>query len=186
MEPSSLATLFVDQARYSLRTEHWTKLRSAVEALPQDALWWRPDEQSNSVGNLVLHLTGNVRQWIVSGVGGVAGSRDRAAEFSARSGGSATDLLAALDRTLEEADRALGALTPDALVERRMFQGRDLTVLQAVFHVVEHFAMHVGQIIFVTKLTRPGAVKFYEDAGGLARPVWQDRIDEAGTKPGRA
>jgi uncharacterized damage-inducible protein DinB len=180
MDPSpSLALLFLGQARYSLRTEHWTKLRLAVEALPADALWWRPDDQSNSVGNLLLHLAGNVNQWIVSGVGGAPGARNRAAEFAATSGGTSVDLLDALDRVLADADRALGRLTAEQLTEQRTFQGRDLSVLEAVFHVVEHFAMHVGQVVFIAKLTRPGAVHFYDDAGGMARPVWKDRITEA-------
>jgi uncharacterized damage-inducible protein DinB len=183
---SSAAGLFVNYARYSLRTEHWTKLRLAVEALPDSALWWRPDDGSNSVGNLLLHLMGNVRQWIIRGVGGAQGSRDRAAEFAARDGASASELLAGLDAVLAEADRTLATLTPERLMERRQFQGRDLSVLEAVFHVVEHFAMHTGQIIFVTKLTRPGAIHFYEDAGGLARPLWRERVAAPDAGPDRS
>lgn len=97
------ASLFLERSRYYLRTEYWTKLRIAVEALPADVLWSRPNEQSNSVGNLLLHLAGNVRQWIVCGVGGAPGSRNRDAEFAARSGPPAADLLADLERVLDEA-----------------------------------------------------------------------------------
>jgi uncharacterized damage-inducible protein DinB len=163
---------FLDQSRLYLGTEYRAKVRAAVEALPPDALWWRANEQSNSVGNLLLHLSGNVREWIVSGVGGAPNVRNRASEFAARSGQDARALLSALDRTLDDAEAVLDSLTPADLEGTRSIQGRDVTVLEAVYHVVEHFSMHVGQIILVAKLHAPDAVRFYEDAGGLAGPTW--------------
>jgi len=170
-----LSLSFLAHSRHYLRTEYPTKLRAAVESLPAGALWWRANETSNSVGNLILHLTGNVRQWIVSGVGGAPSTRDRASEFSARDGDAAA-LLADLDRALDEVDATLARLTPADLIATRSIQGRDVTVIDAVYHVVEHFSLHLGQIIFVAKLHSPGAVKFYEDAGGLARPLWPDLV----------
>jgi uncharacterized protein (TIGR01244 family) len=170
------ARLFLESSRYFLNTEYRTKLRAAVEALPPDRLWWRPDELSNSVGNLLLHLNGNVSQWIVRGVGKSDGSRDRAAEFAARSGPQAAVLLGDLDRTLTEVDRILARLTPADLLETRSIQGRDLTVFEAIYHVVEHFSLHLGQIVMIAKLHAPGSIAFYEDAGGLAREVWKDMI----------
>ena len=128
------------------------------------------------MGNLLLHLNGNVRQWIVCGVGGAESSRDRAAEFGARSGPPAAELLAELERTLGDVDRVLVALTPENLLELRSIQGRELSVLEAIYHVVEHFSLHLGQIILLAKLHTPGAIEFYEDAGGLARPVWMDSL----------
>lgn len=168
--------IFLQKARYLLLTEYRTKIRLAIEALPEDALWWRANDQSNSVGNLLLHLTGNVRQWMVSGVGGAPDIRHRAAEFAATDGPPRTELLANLNHTLDEVDRVLGALTPESLLERRIIQGRDVTVLDAIFICVEHFSMHLGQIILLAKLRAPEAVQFYEDAGGLARPVWKEKI----------
>src|SRR3954465_12153411 len=185
MTPSNpaarLAQTFIDRSRHYLGTEYRTKLRAAVEAMPADALWWRANEQSNSVGNLLLHLAGNVRQWIVSGVGGAADSRHRAAEFEARGGGDAETLLARLDQVLDEADTVLARLSIDELSTHRVIQGRDFSVLEAVYHVVEHFSLHVGQIILVAKMHAPGAVRFYEDAGGLARPLWPVLVRSAGT-----
>jgi len=166
------AQLFVTRSRYYLQNEYRPKLRTAVEALPTDMLWWRPNAESNSVGNLLAHLAGNVRQWIVSGVGGVSSSRDRAAEFAATSGLSAQDLLASLERVLDEVDAMLANISAEDLATMRTIQGRELTVLEAIYHVVEHFSLHLGQIIYVVKLHAPGALKFYEDAGGLARPLW--------------
>jgi len=103
-------------------------------------------------------------------------SRDRAAEFGARSGPPAAELLAELERTLGDVDCVLVALTPENLLELRSIQGRELSVLEAIYHVVEHFSLHLGQIILLAKLHTPGAIEFYEDAGGLARPVWMDLI----------
>jgi uncharacterized damage-inducible protein DinB len=171
--------LFLDRARYLLLTEYRTKIRLAVDALPEDALWWRPNDQSNSAGNLLLHLAGNVRQWMVSGVGGEPDIRHRAAEFAAHSGPSRAELLAALNEVFDDVGRVVDRLTPDALLERRTIQGRDITVLDAIFTCVEHFSMHLGQIILLAKLRTPGAVQFYEDAGGLATPVWKAHVSQA-------
>lgn len=171
-----LAAAFLTRSRHYLHTEYPTKMRAAVESLPADALWWRANESSNSVGNLLLHLAGNVRQWIVAGVGGAPNTRDRAGEFAAREGAGADELLAKLDRVLDEADGVLARLTASDLSEMRTIQGRDVTVLDVVYHVVEHFSLHLGQVILIAKLHSPGAVRFYEDAGGLARPLWPELV----------
>ena len=167
-----LSATFIDTSRHFLSTEYRTKLRAAVLAMPPEAIWWRANDQSNSVGNLLLHLAGNVRQWIVSGVGGAADSRDRAGEFAAQAGGGAEELLANLERALDDVDAVLAHLTPDDLAARRTIQGREISVFEAIYHVVEHFSLHLGQIILVAKMHAPGAVRFYEDAGGLARRIW--------------
>ena len=167
-----LASAFIARARDYLGVEYRTKLRLAVEAMPADALWWRPKEQSNSVGNLLMHLAGNIRQWIVGGVDGAPNTRDRAGEFAARAGAPAADLLATLDRVLDEVDDVLARLTADTLLQDRYIQGRDVKVVDAVIHVVEHFSYHLGQIVLISKMHAPGGVQFYEDAGGLARPLW--------------
>ena len=160
---------FLEQSRRYLTREYPTKIQRCLDVLPSEALWRRDDESENSVGNLLLHLSGNVRQWIVSGVGGAPDARRRSAEFDAR-GGSASELLSGLLATLREADEVLASLDESALGERRRIQGRDVNVLDAVYHVVEHFSMHTGQIILLTKRYAPGRLQFYEDAGGLAIP----------------
>jgi uncharacterized damage-inducible protein DinB len=169
-----LAQTFIDRSRYYLQAEYRTKIRAAVEALSPDALWWRANDQSNSVGNLLMHLAGNIRQWIVAGVGRAPDRRNRAGEFAARDGATAAELLAVLDQALDDVDAVIAKLTPEDLASRRTIQGREVSVLEAVYHVVEHFALHSGQIILVSKMHAPGAVRFYDDAGGLARPLWPD------------
>ena len=169
-----LASTFLERSRYYMATEYRIKLRAAVESLPKGALWSRPNPESNSVGNLLLHLAGNVRQWIVSGVGGATDMRHRGSEFQARDGADAATLLEGLDVVLDETDAVLAKLTAADLASSRAIQGRDVNVLEAVYHVVEHFAGHLGQIVLIAKMHSPGAIQFYEDAGGLARPVWPE------------
>ena len=169
-----LTQRFIERSRFYMQTEYRIKIRVAVEALPPDALWWRANEQSNSVGNLLAHLAGNIRQWIVSGVGGAPDARDRASEFSARSGATAAELLAALEQTVDDAVTVILNLSAADLASTRLIQGRDISVFDAIYHVVEHFSLHVGQIILIAKFHAPGAVQFYEDAGGLARPRWPE------------
>jgi uncharacterized damage-inducible protein DinB len=183
MSHMDVGSLFLSQSRSYLRREYRTKLRWAVAQLPSEALWWRANEQSNSVGNLVLHLTGNIRQWIVGGVGGESTDRDRAGEFAAQHGPNAEQLLASLDRALDDVDRVLERLGPADLVASRTIQGRETTVLEAIYHVVEHFSLHLGQIILVAKMHAPGSVRFYDDADGLARPLWPEVEPTAGANP---
>lgn len=163
---------FLERSRYYLGTEYPAKLRAAVLALPADRLWWRANEASNSAGNLVLHLSGNVRQWVVSGIGGAPDTRARDAEFAAEGGMDAPALLAHLEATLRDVDDVLARLTPESLGEARRIQGRETTVFSALYHVVEHFSGHTGQVILLAKMHAPGAIQFYESAGGLARPTF--------------
>jgi uncharacterized damage-inducible protein DinB len=173
-----IAAPFLERSRHYLTYEYPTKIGRCLDVLPAVSVWRRTDEHSNSVGNLLLHLTGNVRQWIVGSVGGAPDSRYRSGEFAAREGADAKTLFAALRRTIDEADAVIASLTPAQLLEHRTIQGRDVTVLDAVYHVVEHFALHTGQIILLTKLHAPGRIQFYEDAGGLAIPRWREGVEE--------
>lgn len=170
--PFDLGPRFLERSRYYLAVEYPAKLRQATRALPDDRLWWRPHEAANSVGNLLVHLSGNVRQWIVSGVGGAPDRRHRDAEFAARDGASAEELVRRLDDTLREADGVLASLSAAALGEPRRIQGRETTVFAAVYHVVEHFSTHTGQVVLLAKMFAPGSIQFYDDAHGLARPTF--------------
>jgi hypothetical protein len=93
-----------------------------------------------------------------------------------RSGPAAAELLTQLDRTLAAADNVLARLSPSDLGSTRSIQGRDVTVLEAVYHVVEHFSLHLGQVILIAKVHAPGTLRFYEDADGLARPLWSELV----------
>ncbi|HJP84652.1 MAG TPA: DinB family protein [Gemmatimonadaceae bacterium] len=177
----SIAEEFLARSRYWLTKEYPIKLRHCVEALPRQAVWSRPNQTSNSIGNLLVHLTGNVTEWILGGIGGRKITRYRAGEFAQTEGADAGELLDNLETVLHEAGTVLGDLTESDLERSVVIQDRETTVLSAVYHVVEHFSMHTGQIIFLTKMYAPGKIQFYEDAGGLARPTWHlgTSLDEA-------
>jgi uncharacterized damage-inducible protein DinB len=168
----SVPEIFLSRSRYWLIKEYPIKLRHCVDALPQAAVWARPNESSNSIGNLLVHLAGNVTEWILGGVGGQSVTRHRAGEFEQKDGADASTLLDNLEAVLSEADSVLAGLSAQDLERSIMIQGRETTVLGAVYHVVEHFAMHTGQIVLLTKTYAPGKIHFYEDAGGIARPTW--------------
>lgn len=174
----TVAAQFIERSRHYLAFEYPAKIRLCLDTLPPEATWRRSDPDSNSLGNLLLHLEGNVRQWIVTSVGSRPGERHRSAEFAAVAGDDAITLFRRLRATLDDADAVLGALSPADLETQRTIQGRDVTVLDAVYHVVEHFSLHTGQIILLAKQFAPGSIHFYEDAGGLAVPRWRERIQE--------
>ncbi|MBZ5594521.1 MAG: DUF1572 domain-containing protein [Acidobacteriia bacterium] len=138
------------------------RIRDCVGKLAPDEIWARGHENENAIGNLVLHLNGNVRQWIVSGVGGAPDTRARDAEFAARGGMETADLLGRLESTVREAIAALGNVTAERLAQHVTIQKYDVTVLEAIFHVVEHFSQHTGQIIFATKMLTGEDLGFYK------------------------
>ncbi len=129
--------------------------------LTPEQVWARGGENENAVGNLVLHLCGNVRQWIISGVGGEPDRRRRDAEFAAREGLSPAELRAALEETVAAAARVIGTLPPGRLTETAAIQAYKVTMLEAIYHVVEHFAQHTGQILFATKQMSGEDLGFY-------------------------
>jgi uncharacterized damage-inducible protein DinB len=167
-----ITAAFLAQSREYLTTHYLPKILAAVDGLSDAELWWRPNEASNSMGNLMLHLAGNIRQWIVSGVGGAADRRDRASEFSRRDSLPKAELIALLRDAVMEADAVIGRVNPDSLLERHTIQGRDMTVLEAIYHVVEHFSTHVGQIVYVAKLRGGRDLGFYRTEEGIARAAW--------------
>ena len=169
------ALAFLRQSRLYLTSHYLPKIQAAVETLDEGDLWWRPNPASNSVGNLLLHLAGNLRQWLVSAVGGAPDRRDRGAEFAAADGADRRTLLAGLTEAVSEADAVLARTNPVALDQRRRIQGRDVSVFEATYHVVEHFAMHTGQILYIAKLRTGRDLGFYRLEDGIARAAWPGR-----------
>jgi uncharacterized damage-inducible protein DinB len=148
------------------------KIRAAALRLSEEDTWWRPNEASNSVGNLMLHLAGNIRQWIVSGVGGAPDTRDRSAEFAQRDPLPRDQLVAILTEAVLEADAVLARTDPGGLNDRRVVQGRTVSTLEAIYHVVEHFGMHTGQILYIAKLRAGRDLGLYRLEAGIPRPDW--------------
>jgi uncharacterized damage-inducible protein DinB len=152
--------LFLDYSTKKLQ-QLGSRIETCLGSLNQDQVWARGGDNENAVGNLVLHLCGNLRQWIVSSVGGQPDIRDRDAEFSAQGGASVEDLAQRLHATVEEAVAVVSAVPAERLAERIVVQKYDVTVLEAIYHVVEHFSMHTGQIIFATKMLTGSDLGFH-------------------------
>jgi uncharacterized damage-inducible protein DinB len=160
-----LAAEFIRVARHEL-AQSLDKIRKVVPKLTAEQLWARGHKTENAVGNLLLHLGGNVRQWIVCGLGGAEDRRERDAEFAAQGGAAATELLDGLAETVAAADAVLARLSPQDLLEQRPIQVYQVSGLQAVFHVVEHFGEHTGQILWAVKAATGEDLGFYRHLTG--------------------
>lgn len=156
----SIATQFVSISARDLET-CLGRIENCAGRLTNQQIWARAGENQNAIGNLILHLTGNLRQWILSGIGGAPDTRVRDAEFAARDATEPRQILGDLAAAVHAAAETIGLLREDQLLERVSVQGRDVTKLEAVYHVVEHFAGHTFQIIFATKQLTGQDLGFY-------------------------
>ena len=138
------------------------RIGECLDRLSSEQIWLRGSENENAVGNLVLHLCGNVRQWIGFGVGGKPDVRVRDREFAARGDIQPAELRERLESVVAEAASIIESLPPDRLTQKVVIQGFELTLLEAIYHVVEHFALHMGQITFATKQITHRDLGFYK------------------------
>lgn len=158
----SVESLFRECACDKLR-EYRDRIESCLEKLTDDQIWSRGNRNENAIGNLMLHLAGNVRQWIVSGLGGADDLRDRDSEFEARSGWSRAELMSRLRETVDDAIAVIARVTAEQLERIYDIQIYRTSGVEAVFHVVEHFSHHTGQIIFATKMLTGKDLVFYPE-----------------------
>lgn len=159
-----IAENFVSYARHKLAEHHAQIVRAASLCTPEQ-VWHRSNGHCNSIGNLLLHLTGNVTQWIICGLGGTASQRNRPAEFAERGPLPLQPILDKLAQTIRDADAVLAVLPATALSARHSIQGYDVTGVEVVFHVVEHFAFHTGQVVHMTKALRDCDLSLYDAQG---------------------
>ena len=145
------------------------QIRECVEGLSEEQIWQRSGDNANSIGNLLLHLSGNIRQWIGHGVGGLADVREREKEFEARGGRSTKEVLHLFEKTVAEAIDILRAMPLQRLTERTKPQNRDVAVLEAIYQVVGHLMLHAGQIIFATKQITGKDLGFFSRDRNTAR-----------------
>ena len=155
--------LFKAEVRDKLFGEYWPRLLQCLHECDDELLWFRPNEQSNSIGNLVLHLEGNVRQWLVHGVGGKADTRKRSDEFDHRNNFSRSDLVIILERLKADVLAVIDTVDASRLAESRSIQGFNTSVLGALFHVTEHFSYHLGQISYIVKANKNIDLGYYAD-----------------------
>jgi len=161
-QSENAARAFIGNARHFLSAEYLPKIERCLEQLNDDQIWWRANSESNSIGNLVLHLCGNARQWIIAGLAGQTDNRQRDAEFAQTDVIPRSELREILRTTLAEVEAVITSLDPETLLEKRLIQGKEVEILHALFHVTEHFSMHVGQVIYITKLLSASDLHFYD------------------------
>jgi hypothetical protein len=169
MTDQQISTLFLAFSREKLLNQYWPRLRVCVESLNDDQVWWRPNDASNSIGNLLLHLNGNVQQWLVASFDRMDDTRNRPAEFGERQLVPAAVLLEKVESTMRRASDVLSRLTDADLRETFYIQGYTVSGLQAVYQVVEHFGLHYGQIAYVTKMLRAEDLGFYRQLDKTGR-----------------
>jgi hypothetical protein len=148
---ASVCNEFISANRHTLE-EGMRKIKHCVDQLTDDQIWWRPKPDMNSIANLMLHLSGNLRQWIIAGAGGGKDVRNRPMEFADRSNRLKSEILGILGKVISEVDLVLARLTSEQLLSRRRIQGYDTTVLAAVTDSLSHFRGHVQEIIHVTRI----------------------------------
>jgi uncharacterized damage-inducible protein DinB len=168
----AIAQAFLARASEFMLGDYLPKIERCLEKLNDEHIWWRANEESNSIGNLILHLCGNARQWIVCGVGSAPDARNRDAEFEQRDMIPRDELLALLRSTLSDVQSTLQSVDPSTLLQRRKIQGNDVDLLEAIFHVTEHFSMHTGQIFLLTKLLTSTDLCFYDFEAGVPVERW--------------
>jgi hypothetical protein len=161
-----LETILLPYAADKL-AQYCARIETCIDKLTPEQIWTRHADNENAIGNLMLHLSGNVRQWILHGVGGEPDHRQRDTEFAARGGQSPAELKKLLRSTVDAA--CVVIRSADRLEERRMVQKYDVTVIEAILHVVEHFSGHTAQIIFITKFLTGEDLGFYAHLGKAAR-----------------
>ena len=169
MPSNSVTSEFIEFSRWKLLEQYWPRLRSCVESLTDDQVWWRPNDASNSIGNLLLHLNGNVTQWVIAPFAHREDNRNRPAEFSERRTIPKTDLLRTLGDTMQEVAAILPRITESELVKTYHIQGYTVTGLHAVYQVVEHFGIHYGQITYITKMLGGKDLGFYRELQSTGR-----------------
>lgn len=158
---SDFGRALIAEAKRRLIGESKPRIHRSLGQLTEDEIWWRPNAETVSVGNLVLHLLGNVRQNILSGLAGAPDHRRRQSEFDEPGPLPAAELLRRLDELMAEVDRALDGVDPASLLTVRRVQGFEESGLSILVHVIEHFSYHVGQISYFVKARKAVDLGYY-------------------------
>lgn len=159
--PELLHAGIITEVKRRLFDESVPRIKKCLAELSEEDVWYRPNEASNSVGNLVLHLCGNVQQWIVSGLGQAEDIRERDSEFAERGPLPHDHLIHLLETTMEAVSQTLDQTQPRDLLKVYTVQGFEEKGISILVHVVEHFSYHVGQITYFTKWKKAKDMGYY-------------------------
>jgi uncharacterized damage-inducible protein DinB len=147
----SVASACIHEAQQVLKRNR-RKIGHCLDQLDDEQVNWRPFEPQNSIANIILHLCGNVRQWLIAGIGETPDTRNRQGEFDDRNRYTRAELLQRLDQTLQELDQVLARLTAQSLLGARRIQGFEETGMSALWHSICHFEGHTHEIVYITRL----------------------------------
>jgi uncharacterized damage-inducible protein DinB len=156
---SALAEMLRKDARDGFE-KYLPRIVRCLQLLTEKEIWWRPNGASNAAGNIVLHLCGNLRQWVISGLGGAPDVRERDLEFSERNPIPRRKLIRQLKTAVGEACEVIDGMSAESMLREFTIQGFRVSGLVAIVHVYEHFAYHAGQMTYLTKLKRGRDLKF--------------------------
>ncbi|GMW00711.1 MAG: hypothetical protein AMXMBFR84_18480 [Candidatus Hydrogenedentota bacterium] len=158
---SAFGIALIEETKRRLFEESFPRLRTCLGLIGPEDVWHRVNGECNSVGNLMLHICGNARQWIGSGLGGANDNRNRASEFAASGPMPASELLAHLDETETFLRETLERIDPDTLLQKRRVQIYDESGLSILVHVIEHVSYHTGQITHMVKAMKAVDTGYY-------------------------
>ncbi|MEO0897258.1 MAG: DUF1572 family protein [Bacteroidota bacterium] len=156
-------SLFIQEVKRRLFEESIPRCKKCLDLLTEEEIWFRPNESSNSVGNLILHLCGNARQWIVAGFGKAPDVRERGSEFEERGPLPTAVLIHLLDSLQTDLNEVLDALTAEDLLQTWPVQVFEENGIAILTHVVEHFSYHTGQITYFVKARKDLDTAYYGD-----------------------
>ncbi len=159
--PTLYKNALIVEVKRRLIEEGQVRIEKCLNQLNDKEIWYRPNQNSNSIGNLVLHLCGNVRQWILTGLAGQADIRERDLEFDEQGPLPVETLITTLDILMQEVSRYLDEMPAETILATKNVQGFEETGLTVLIHVVEHFSYHVGQITYITKALKDIDMQYY-------------------------
>ena len=155
---TDLASPTLDAMRVRITRVLPGQIRAAVEKLTEEQIWWRPNEKSNSVGNLILHLSGSLNLYLNRNVGGVAYERDRDGEFAARGPMPKAQLMAIFDDMVKKSEATMAKVTPDALTGASTDPEKNSFLVEDLIGILTHFSTHTGQVLWITKMLNEGSL----------------------------
>jgi hypothetical protein len=171
--PNVVGRVFVESASQSLESS-LCKIEHCLAQLDEADVQWRQHESHNSIQNIILHLCGNLRQWILHGVGGAPDKRNRPLEFSDHRPLTKDHLAGELRSAVSDAIAVIDKTTDARLIEMRRIQGFDVSVLAAIFDSVSHFVGHTHQIVFITRQRLGDAYRFQWSPGSAEQGAAAD------------
>lgn len=163
MEPNKDFEIeFIAQANYRM-DESLRMIKKCLDQLSEEMIWKKPNSVSNTIGNLILHLCGNITQYGITSLQNLEDQRNRDKEFETTSGYSKDELFEKLKSTVTKAKQSFGNTDTQELLKKRRVQGFEFSGIGNIVHVVEHFSYHTGQVALWTKLLKNKDLGFYDD-----------------------